>query len=169
MPRPRKPKPNPALAAMTSIDLENALAKTFGNSLQPLCDEVNILSQRLMHLEEEMKDQKRAIAHDLELVKRESEVLVETMQSLNATLHPLPQALTTALKAFLKQLQTMLSDKNSSNAGTSLKQQLQQLIIVLNAWNKQLKTEIGLQRQLLDSMQQLQNKLDGLSLPPDRE
>jgi hypothetical protein len=43
-----------------------------------------------------------------------------------------------------------------------LQQQLQQLIAALSTWSSQLKTELSLQQQLIDLMQQLEQKLDCL-------
>jgi ABC-type transporter Mla subunit MlaD len=63
------------------------------------------------------------------------------------------------LSHFLAQLQNMLNEKNSSSAKDSLQQQLQQLIAALSSWHVQLKTEISSQQQLIDLMQQLEEKL----------
>jgi hypothetical protein len=53
-----------------------------------------------------------------------------------------------------------MQNSASSSARESLQQQLQQLIKALSTWSSQLRQEVSLQQQLLDSMQQLEAKLD---------
>jgi chromosome segregation ATPase len=72
-------------------------------------------------------------------------------------------ALTAMLHHFLQQLQATLSSENSSTTRETLRQQLQQLIAALNTWNSQLNAELNVQQRLIDSMQQLEGRLDELN------
>ena len=74
-------------------------------------------------------------------------------------------ALARSLDEHLEPLAEAIADHHadssaSSSARESLQQQLQQLIKALSTWSSQLRQEVSLQQQLLDSMQQLEAKLD---------
>ena len=58
------------------------------------------------------------------------------------------------------QLQHIVSDETSSDAQVSLQEQLRRLIAALSSWNGQLKTELALQQQLIDSLKRLEERLD---------
>lgn len=59
------------------------------------------------------------------------------------------------------QLQSIVTSKNSSDARETLQEQLRQLIAALSSWNNQLKAELDLQQQLMDSLKRLDDKIDG--------
>ena len=58
------------------------------------------------------------------------------------------------------QLQRIVSDETSSDAQATLQEQLRLLIAALSSWNGQLKTELALQQQLIDSLERLEGRLD---------
>jgi chromosome segregation ATPase len=150
--------------AIASNDLENRLINLLSSRLQPLCEEVALLNHRMAQLEASTRALNEAIESDRELLKQQIDPLEQTIQLLNETLQPLPSTLMNLLSQFLRQLQTTLNSKNSSDARVTLQQQLKQLISALSAWSRQLKTEIDGQKRLIDSMQQLEEKLNGLRL-----
>jgi gas vesicle protein len=83
------------------------------------------------------------------------------VQDLSEDLATLPQHLSSSLSHFLAQLQSIVTSKNSSDARETLQEQLRQLIAALSSWNNQLKTELDLQQQLMDSLKRLDDKIDG--------
>ena len=117
---------------MTCSLLETVLL----NSFQPLQAEIRVNTQRGLHLEQDVQD-------------------------LSEDLATLPQHLSSSLSHFLVQLQSIVSSESSSNAQETLQEQLRQLIAALSSWNNQLKTELDLQQQLIDSLQSLDGKIDG--------
>jgi gas vesicle protein len=84
----------------------------------------------------------------------------QDVQDLTADLATLPQHLSSSLSHFLVQLQTIVTSENSSDARETLQEQLRQLIAALSSWNNQLKTELDLQQQLMDSLKRLDDKID---------
>lgn len=103
------------------------------------------------------------IAQELIALRQQVTQLEQQTQQMHQTLQPLPQHLSSMLSHFLTQLQASLNSETSSSARETLHKQLQQLIAALSTWSNQLKTELTLQQQLIDSMQQLEQKLDNFS------
>jgi chromosome segregation ATPase len=116
--------------------LETALETALVGSLQTLQAEIRVNTQRVLHLEQDV-------------------------QELSEELATLPQYLSSSLSHFLVQLQTIVTSENSSDARETLQEQLRQLIAALSSWNNQLKTELDLQQQLMDSLKRLDDKIDG--------
>ena len=123
---------------LTTEHLESALVDALRNSLQPLQAEIQANTERVIHLEQDVQD-------------------------LSKGLKNLPQHLSPILSRLLMQLQAIVSSETSSNAWETLQMQLRQLISALTSWNSQLKTELSLQQQLIDSIKNLERKLDNLS------
>ncbi|NJN04192.1 MAG: hypothetical protein HC816_17920 [Leptolyngbyaceae cyanobacterium RM1_1_2] len=71
-----------------------------------------------------------------------------------------PQHWNQSLGCLVAQLQRIVSDETSSDAQASLQEQLRLLIAALSSWNGQLKTELALQQQLIDSLERLEGRLD---------
>jgi predicted nucleic acid-binding Zn-ribbon protein len=86
---------------------------------------------------------------------------MQDVQDLSEDLATLPQHLSSSLSHFLVQLQSIVTSENSSDARETLQEQLRQLIAALSSWNNQLKTELDLQQQLMDSLKRLDDKIDG--------
>jgi hypothetical protein len=105
--------------------------------LQPLQAEIRVNTQRVMHLEARRAGVERGFG------------------DLTAALE------SSSLSHFLVQLQRIVTSENSSDARETLQEQLRQLIAALSSWNNQLKTELDLQQQLIDSLQHLDSKIDG--------
>jgi len=127
--------PNP-FPELTLEHWEAALETALLNSLQPLQAEIRVNTQRVLHLEQDVQD-------------------------LSEDLATLPQHLSTSLSHFLVQLQSIVTSENSSDARETLQEQLRQLIAALSSWNNQLKTELDLQQQLMNSLKHLDDKIDG--------
>jgi gas vesicle protein len=127
--------PNP-VPGLTLEHWEAVLETALLNSLQPLQAEIRVNTQRVLHLEQDVQD-------------------------LSEDLATLPQHLSHSLSHFLVQLQSIVTSKNSSDARETLQEQLGQLIAALSSWNNQLKTELDLQQQLIDSLTYLDDKIYG--------
>jgi len=84
----------------------------------------------------------------------------QDVQELSEDLATLPQRLSRSLSHFLMQLQSIMTSENSSDARETLEEQLRLLIAALSSWNNQLKTELDLQQQLMDSLKRLEDKID---------
>jgi chromosome segregation ATPase len=86
--------------------------------------------------------------------------LSDRLTTLEQTIQPLPQALTNVLTRFLKQLQAILTNKSSSKGQPQWEKQLQALSIALTGLTTQMRHEVRLQRQLLDSVNAISEKLN---------
>ncbi len=131
-PNDNTPTPLPGL---TLEHWEAVLETALLNSLQPLQAEIRVNTQRVLHRSQDV-------------------------QELSEDLATLPQHLSSSLSHFLVQLQSIVTSENSLDARETLQEQLGQLIVALSSWNNQLKTELALQQQLMDSLKHLEGKLD---------
>ena len=148
MPRPRK-KINPEKHSSQAMTVEMS-----GSSLVP------VLEQALEEsLESALLRSLQPLQADLQSLKQHTMLFEQQVQEMKIVSTQLPGFFASKLSHFLVQLQSTLNEQNSSDAKETLQEQLKQLITALSSWNKQLKTEISSQQQLIDSMQQLEKKL----------
>lgn len=105
------------------------------SSLEPLRAEICVNTQRVLHFEDHV-------------------------QTLGEDLAMWPQHWNQSLGRLVKQLQRIVSDETSSNMQVTLQEQLRLLIAALSSWNGQLKTELALQQQLIESLERLEGRLD---------
>jgi paraquat-inducible protein B len=145
MSRPRKQPNDPPsqepLIQISGSTLESVLETVLARCLQPLQTDLSVVSDKIQQMEQKT-------------------------QHLTETLQPLPQTLTDILNQWLKQLQTILNNGNSDNTSEILREQLRQLIAALSRWNQQLQTELTLQQRLIDSIRQLETRLNEYSPVP---
>jgi DNA repair exonuclease SbcCD ATPase subunit len=124
--------PSPALILE---QWESALETVLRSSLEPLRAEICVNTQRVLHLEDHV-------------------------QALSEELAMWPQHWNQSLGCLVAQLQRIVSNETSADAQASLQEQLRRLIAALSSWNGQLKTELALQQQLIDSLERLEGRLD---------
>jgi antirestriction protein len=81
---------------------------------------------------------------------------------LKAIVQPLPESLSTRLNQVSDAIAAYLEQRELDDCATELAGAVAAIDCSLEIWNRQLKTELDLQQQFIDSMQQLESRLNDL-------